>query len=356
MTDYSIPGMSNSFEINKVLIIQTAFIGDVVLATPIIEFMHSKYPDAQIDFILRKGNEGLLKNHPYLDEVFIWDKSKKYKSLLQIAKLCNRRGPYDILINMQRFMTTGLMSSLIHAREKIGFSKNPTSFIYTHKVEHKIEEGLHEIQRNLKLVEHLGDTSSAKVKLYPDERDIQSVEYYAIGKYITISPASVWFTKQYPIEKWLDLMDQMPNDLKIYLIGGPGDRPLCDQIKTATRHNDVEVLAGKTNFLETAVLMRRAVLNYSNDSAPLHLASSQNANICAVFCSTVPEFGFGPLSDFSKIVQVDGLDCKPCGLHGHRECPEGHFRCALDLDTKKLLNAYSDALNFKSKHQQNNEQ
>jgi heptosyltransferase-2 len=299
--------MPKSSEINKILIIQTAFIGDVILATPIIEFLHQKYPDARIDFILRKGNEGLLKKHPFIGEVFIWDKSKKYKSLLQLAKLCNRRGPYDMLFNLQRFMTTGLMSSLINAREKIGFSKNPMAFIYSRKVDHVIEEGVHEIKRNLKLVEHLGDTSSSRVRLYPDEEDIRSVEYYSIGKYITISPASVWFTKQYPIEKWLELMDQLPDNLKIFLIGGPGDRPLCDQIKTRTKHKDVEVLAGKTNFLETAVLMKKAVLNYSNDSAPLHIASSQNANVCAVFCVQVKRASKMSFGTFPVPMQAAGF-------------------------------------------------
>ena len=60
----------------KFLIIQTAFIGDVVLATIIIEKLHSNFPDAQIDFLLRKGNEGLLQNHPYLNEVLIWNKKE----------------------------------------------------------------------------------------------------------------------------------------------------------------------------------------------------------------------------------------------------------------------------------------
>jgi heptosyltransferase-2 len=78
--------------------------------------------------------------------------------------------------------------------------------------------------------------------------------------------------------------------------------------------------------------MKYAKMNYVNDSAPLHLASSVNAPVTAFFCSTVPAFGFGPLSDQSKVIEVKELYCKPCGLHGYKSCPEGHFKCGLEID------------------------
>jgi len=98
------------------------------------------------------------------------------------------------------------------------------------------------------------------------------------------------------------------------------------------------ILAGKLSFLESAVLMKDALMNYVNDSAPLHLASSVNAPVTAIFCSTVPEFGFGPLSERSFIVQTKKtLDCKPCGNHGLNKCPKDHFECALTINNEQLL-------------------
>jgi heptosyltransferase-2 len=99
---------------------------------------------------------------------------------------------------------------------------------------------------------------------------------------------------------------------------------------------DVRNLAGTLSFLQSAALMEKAAMNYVNDSAPLHLASAMNAPVTAVFCSTVPAFGFGPLSDKSHIVECENLYCRPCGLHGKPSCPEGHFRCAMDIDLSKL--------------------
>ena len=89
--------------------------------------------------------------------------------------------------------------------------------------------------------------------------------------------------------------------------------------------------------MESAALMKDAVMNFVNDSAPMHLASAVNAPLCTIYCSTVPGFGFGPLSDISEVIEVDEeLNCRPCGLHGHRSCPEGHFKCALEISNEKI--------------------
>ena len=84
--------------------------------------------------------------------------------------------------------------------------------------------------------------------------------------------------------------------------------------------------------------MRDAVMNYVNDSAPMHFASAVNAPVTAVYCSTIPEFGFGPLSDESYVVEIaEPLDCRPCGLHGYKACPLGHFNCARNIHDRQLL-------------------
>src|SRR5580765_2678300 len=136
----------------KFLIIQTAFIGDVVLATVIIEKLHADFPGAQIDFLLRKGNEELLKDHPYLHEVLIWNKKQnKTKNLFKLIHIVRNRR-YDRVINVQRFFSTGLITALSGSKEKTGFDKNPLSFLFDKKIKHIIgtrEMPVHEVQRNL---------------------------------------------------------------------------------------------------------------------------------------------------------------------------------------------------------------
>ena len=84
--------------------------------------------------------------------------------------------------------------------------------------------------------------------------------------------------------------------------------------------------------------MQNAKMNYVNDSAPMHIASAMNAPTTAIFCSTIPAFGFGPLSDNSKIVEtLEKLDCRPCGIHGYSACPKGHFKCGFGIEIKNVL-------------------
>jgi heptosyltransferase II len=327
----------------RFLVIQTAFIGDVILATGILEKLHAFYPKAEIDYMVRKGNESLLNNHPYIKRVLVWNKKQgKYGNLYRLLQQI-RRTKYDKVINVQRFAATGLITSLSNAREKIGFDKNPWSFAFTKKIKHIVSNVsdahiYHEIERNNKLIEDFTDDKPAKPKLYPSSEDYSSTVKYKQQRYICIAPASVWFTKQYPAEKWISFINRLPEDLHVYLVGAPTDADLCNTISNASGEK-VTNLAGKLDFLQSCALFKDAVMNYVNDSAPMHLASSVNAPVTAVYCSTINAFGFGPLSDESFVVETKlPLNCRPCGLHGHATCPEKHFKCALTIEDKQLLN------------------
>ncbi|MCK9203033.1 MAG: glycosyltransferase family 9 protein [Bacteroidales bacterium] len=322
----------------KVLIIQTASIGDVILATPILEKLHHVFPDANIDFLVKKGNESLLKDHPFLHEVLIWNKNSQ--SYLHFDQLMHRVWSirYDLVVNVQRFFMTGLMTAFSRAGIKTGFDKNPLSFLYTRKIKHKIGDGVHEIDRNLSLVEEFPDPKRYLPRLYPSPDDENEVQCYKTGIYYTISPASLWFTKQYPVELWTELVQKIPADDFVYLLGSPVDRELCDKICFDSGHPHIANLSGQLTFLQSAALMKGSRMNFTNDSAPMHLASAVNARVTVVYCSTVPEFGFGPLSENSSIVQVpEKLACRPCGLHGYQACPEKHFRCAYAIPQESLL-------------------
>jgi heptosyltransferase-2 len=124
------------------------------------------------------------------------------------------------------------------------------------------------------------------------------------------------------------------------LLGAPTDHATCESIRLASANENVINVAGTLSFLESAALMKKAVMNFVNDSAPMHLASAMNAPVTAIFCSTVPSFGFGPLSDRSTVIETkEKLECRPCGLHGFKACPKGHFKCAYSISNTELVNA-----------------
>lgn len=332
---------------DKYLIIQTAFIGDVVLATGIAEKIHQCFPDAQIDFLLRKGNEGLLKDHPFIHAI-IWDKKGgKYKNLYKLH-LIIRKQHYKKVINLQRFASTGLLTAFSNADETVGFSKNPFSWLFSRKIKHvfstKNEAIIHEIDRNHSLIKHFTDDTAAKPKLYPNPLDYDAVKKYITVPFICIAPSSVWFTKQYPQEKWVSFIQKIPDQFTVYLLGANTDKVLCEAIQKQCNSKTVVNLCGALNFLQSTALMEQAFMNYVNDSAPLHFASAVNAPVTAVYCSTIPAFGYGPLSTVSYIVETkENLTCRPCGIHGRKHCPLKHFNCANKIEDRQLLDALQDA-------------
>jgi ADP-heptose:LPS heptosyltransferase len=323
----------------RFLIIQTASIGDVILSTPLIEKLRRFFPDAKIDFLTKKGNESLFASHPFLDEILLWNKKKsKPKELLRLLKVI-RQKHYDYVFNLQRFAATGLLTAFSGAPNRIGFDKNPLSCFFTHKVRHDIGgRNLHEIDRNLKLLESITDSTRIKPRLYPSESDFDKVKDYKYTGYYCVAPASLWFTKQLPEALWATFLKNIVNGQNVYLLGSKNDVELCERLRKDSGNANVINLAGKLDLLQSAALMKDAKMNFVNDSSPMHLASAMNAPTTAVFCSTVPEFGFGPLSDDSVLVETqEKLTCRPCGIHGHAACPKGHFKCGYNIDLKQII-------------------
>ena len=312
-----------------------------MLATAVVEKLRSFYPSVSIHFLLRKGNEGLLAGHPHISRLMVWDKSRKYLDLFRLIGEV-RAEKYDHVINIQRFAAMGLLTALSGAAETVGFDKNPFSIFFTRPVTHLLGgsgKPLHETDRNQLLIAHLTDDRAAKPRLYPSEDDYRSTQQYKDNPYVCVAPASVWFTKQFPPEKWIELIDLLPGSLHVLLIGGPSDAGLAEKIREgcSSAHRIIN-LCGKLSLLQSAALQRDAVRNFVNDSAPMHFASAMNAPVTAIYCSTVPSFGYGPLSDKSAVVQtLEPLACKPCGIHGHKACPEGHFKCAYTILPEQIL-------------------
>jgi heptosyltransferase-2 len=325
---------------DKVLVIQTAFIGDAILGTALLERLHQDYPNSNIDYLVRNGNQSLFNGHPFLNEVLVWDKQDaKYAELWEMLREVRSR-KYDAVFNIQRYIASGFLTAFSGAKKTVGYKSNPLSFLFSKAVEHRFGksfENVHEVDRAIDLVA----TNSARTnpKLYHSAKDLEAVSEYKTKPFVTIAPASVWFTKQFPIEKWVELIDQVPSETKVYLIGAKSDAAVAAEI-AGNAKRELTDLTGKLKLLETAALMKDAVMNYANDSAPVHLASAVNAPITEVFCSTIPEFGFTPLSDNSNIIQSkEQLDCRPCGMHGKSACPKGHFKCAYSIDVKDMISA-----------------
>lgn len=325
------------------LIIQTAFLGDVILATPVAMELKRLYPDAAVDILVRKGNEGVLKNHPQFRHVLTFNKKEGKLKELRRLKTVIRQQHYEEVINLHRFGSSGLLTWLSGAKHKTGFDKNPFSFCYQTKVTHEIGTGKHEVERNLELIARHGAQQLVRPAVYPSIEDFAAIAPLTEQPFYCLAPASVWFTKQLPEHKWVELIRMLAPQGTVYLVGGPGDKALCERIRLAAELSENSNLAGKHSLLESCALFSKAKRCYVNDSGPLHMASAVNAPTTAFFCATVPRFGFGPLSDDAEMRETsEQLSCRPCGLHGGKSCPQGHFKCGEIEVSKSVFGKQND--------------
>jgi heptosyltransferase-2 len=335
----------NDTSSKTILIIQTAFIGDTILASHFARAVKDQYPDSKIHFFLRKGNESVIQGLPTIEKTWIWDKAGgKTRNLFRLIREL-RKIDFDMVFNLHRHFNSGLVAALMKSPFKAGFKQNPLSFFYTRKINHQIPDprGWHEVQRNLELIPDFKIVDNSKIykpELPLNVKNHQKVEPYINEDFFVVAPASVWFTKAWSEEKFKELTQELVKRGKVYFVGAPGDKELCDRIRM--NHPETLNLCGALNLLDSAALMKKAKRVFVNDSAPLHLASCVNAPTTAIFCSTTPSFGYTPLSDHSVVVDVgSALSCRPCGLHGHKSCPQGHFKCSRDIEIQRVLETIS---------------
>lgn len=338
----------------KTLIIQTAFLGDVILSLPLVQVLKKSKPESVIDFMCIPATAELLKGNPYINRTIIFDKHDSDKGVSGFKKIVSRvkENKYDIVISVQRFTRSSLISKLSGAPKRISYANSSMNYFYTDKVPYR---NVHETQRVLDLLKPLGIEHNAKVipELYPSDDDKKEVDniFRGLGiksskELICIAPGSVWFTKRFPEEKYIELLDMLDKvPFKVALIGGKGDSKLCESIISRTTHNEVYNFAGKLTVLQSAELIKRSSLLLTNDSAPLHLANAVGTKVLAIFGSTVKDFGFYPTGESDRVFETNGLKCRPCSNHGKKSCPIHTFDC-MNINPKDIYSEILHTLNL----------
>lgn len=329
----------------KILIVQTAFLGDVILTLPMLQSIKKNFPDSSIDFLCIPGTAGVLKNNPYLSEVVMYD--KRNSGIKGFAKLVRKlkSKKYDFLISPHRSYRTSVISYLSSAGQTISFQNSSLNFLYD--VITNYDGSVHEIKRNLNLLKAIGieENEIVRPELFPGEGDKEKAESFFKGKNISsqdkiiaIAPGSVWFTKRFPAEKFVKVCDLLNDDLhKIILIGGHADRFVSEFILKNSLNKNIIDATGNFSILESAELIRRSDLLITNDSAPLHIANAVGTKVIAIFGATIPQFGFYPFGKDDVIIETSGLNCRPCSIHGGNKCPINTFVCMKSISEEKII-------------------
>lgn len=330
----------------KCLVIHTAFIGDIVLSTPLLQKIKEKYPKASLYYLSTPQGASVLANNPGIDKILVYDKKGKdrtWKAFFQIWKKL-RGEKFDLVFCPHRYLRSMLLATTIGAKEIISYNVAPLSFLATKKIPYDKEK--HEVERLLAFVEGEEDRRY-EISLYPSKEDCSLYESLEeVGRNyryrIAIAPGSKWETKRWPLEYFQQVIEslQRNGNFMIVLVGGKEEQEL-----PLVLGKHVWDFRGKTSLLELTSLLQGMDFVLSNDSSPLHIASSSSKPfILALFGPTTKEMGFRPWSRNSLVLEEEHLDCRPCGLHGSHHCPQKHFRCMRDLLPKRVLDALEEEI------------
>lgn len=326
----------------RILLIQTAFIGDAILTLPLIQEIKKKYKDHSIDVITIESNKEIFTASPFVDEVIILDKRKKQSSILALKKFADeiKKRNYALLFAPHRSFRTSLLTLFLGIPESYGFNNSAFSFIYKNVITY--DHSKHEIERNLSLISNSSEITE-ELPILKIEDEIKSkielfFQQFPVNKKIAaIAPGTVWETKRYPEKYLVELIDYLvKKNYSIILIGSKNEIELCNRIKSNFKLG-VENNAGRFSILESIEVIKRCDLLITNDSAPTHFGMCADIPVLTIYCSTIPEFGFYPYNKKSRFITLTDLYCKPCGIHGFKKCPLNHFNCGNKLKPSEVI-------------------
>lgn len=330
----------------KILIVQTAFIGDVILITPLIRALHELYPQAQLYAMVVPGAAKLLENNPHLQQVIPYAKRKI--SLWAMARKLKAMG-FDLAVSPHSSGRTHLLLWLSGIKRRIGFDRSWLPWLLTDKIPHPTN--IHKIKKNLLLLKFLSSKEfGMQTELFPSELDRKKADGMLLSfgnrPLVAIAPGSIWATKCWLIERYTSLAKELAaRGYGIVLIGGESDLDKCLAIEKAVQDTPGTVLnlAGKTNLLESAAVIGNCRLMLCNDSGALHIANAMQTRVFAFFGPTVQSIGYYPYREGDRIFETE-LDCRPCGSHGHHKCPLKHHYCMRRIEVQPVLQAVLDTV------------
>jgi heptosyltransferase-2 len=337
----------------RVLVVQTAYLGDVVLSQPLWAAAKRLWPDAEIDLLVQPQWAPLVAADPDLHEVVPFAKRREARGvggLWRTARhLAKRR--YDLALCPHPSFRSASLLWLARIPQRVGFADSAGFWFFTHRLAR--DRTLHEVDRVLSLPVALGyrvpdQDRTPRLRLNPLVARDADERFARWGlpldrPFVAAHPGSVWETKRWLPEGFAAVLSDLADDgFTPVVVGGPDDMELANLVQDRCRTLPVN-LAGRLTLAELALVLSRAALFVTNDSGPMHIAGAFGTPVVAIFGSTVPALGYAPVGSPNRIVG-HGLPCRPCGPHGRRRCPFDHFHCMRHVTAAEVVAACRELL------------
>jgi heptosyltransferase II len=343
----------------KILVFHTAFIGDIILMFPMLQILRSRFPQCNISVVVLPAVADLVRKHAAVNEVIPYDKRGLHRGIDGIWNLARqlKKQRFSVALVPHRSLRSALVVRLAGIPRRIGFSTSSGARLFTDRVVYR--EDAHEIDRDLSLLDPLLGSKSNRVLpvVGVAEEDVRAADALlgeAEGKspgflhrpIVAFAPGSVWATKRWPQRSYEALANALTEEgCSVVLLGGDRDVELCSNIEGREKSGSPIVnAAGRLSLAGSAALLRRCRAIVSNDSAPLHLAMGVGTPVIALFGPTTTAIGFAPVGPRDEVVEVEGLPCRPCNIHGGNECPIGSFECMRGISVKRVMDTVMEAI------------
>ena len=333
----------------KFLIIRFSSIGDVILTTPLVRCLHARFPDAQIDFLVKKEYAVVLSNNPNLSNIITFDKKAGKEELSRVRKLIKQNN-YTHILDIQKnirslLITTGSGASVT------GFSKMLFKRDLLIRFGRNIYKEIKPVYlRYFESVSALGVEYDGKgTEVFPALLESEKVadilkkeNLPSRTPLLVVAPGAKWENKRWPVEGFAAASDTFCSQTGSYpvIIGGPGDVEICAQLQNLMKTPSLN-LSGKLSLMGSASMLGMAKMVFTNDTGMLHMAQAMKTPVVAVFGPTTRELGFFPLPENSRVAEID-ISCRPCTQKGLHSCPKKHFRCMIDIKPEMVSKLASE--------------
>lgn len=339
---------------HKFLIIRFSSIGDVILTTPLLRCLRKKFPEAQIDFLVKKEFAAVLANNPHLNNILTFDKKAGKGELSRIRKYVRQNSYthiFDIQKNIRSIYITAGSGAIV-----TGFSKKLPERDLLIRFGVNIYKEIKPVYlRYFESVSALGVGYDEKgTEVFPAQVEKEKVNTIVKQSNIApgtpilvVAPGAQWENKRWPVNRFATAADTFCRQTGAYtvLIGGPGDVEICNQVQALMKSPALNV-AGELSLMGSACMLAKANMVFTNDTGMLHMSQATKTPVVAIYGPTTRELGFFPLPENSRVAEIQ-ISCRPCTQKGLHECPKKHFRCMNDLKPEVVSNLAIELLSAK---------
>ncbi|HZV12716.1 MAG TPA: glycosyltransferase family 9 protein [Candidatus Kapabacteria bacterium] len=330
--------------LSRVVIVQTAFLGDVLLTLPMLRALKKQYPVKFLAAVVTPEAAEALSAESCVDELLLYNKRNAEKKNDAFENICReiRRRDFSCSLLPHRSFRSAYMAYRAGVKTRVGFHNSPGAWLYTDRIVYHY--AMPEAQRDISLLSVFSANTGMESALF-SHTEMKPVKNEEV--HIVIAPGSQWKTKMWMTERYGELVAFCAEQgWHIDICGSKKDAEICGEIFSRAASPLVENHCGKTGVPEFSALVRRATAVVCNDSAPIHIANEVGTPVVAIFGPTVPEFGFAPRGTYDQVMQAEGLLCRPCTIHGGARCPLGTHACMREISSEMVIDALHHVVNL----------